>query len=124
MSSFLNHFSALGVYKAFKFGCPLLDLKSFVRELCVLCCIMCFVYVSYFPPLLLQIQVCLQCFCLVILCDRLCSFNFTLCLIGVACMSPCHAIVAMPLLIAFELLLYIYLESLYGTFLLSAFVLS
>jgi hypothetical protein len=38
--------------------------------------------------------------------------------------AQCHTVVAMPLLIAFELLLCIYLESLYGTFLLCAFLLS
>jgi hypothetical protein len=43
---------------------------------CMLCCAVWFVYVIFFPALLLQFQVCLWCFCLVVLCDRLCSFNF------------------------------------------------
>ncbi|RHN38543.1 hypothetical protein MtrunA17_Chr8g0334351 [Medicago truncatula] len=54
---------------------------------CMLCCAVWFVHVIFFSVLLLQFQFCLWCFCLAVY-DRLCLFNFTICLIVVACLNP------------------------------------
>jgi hypothetical protein len=92
MSSILNRFNALEVYKLSNsdwlckalnhmWGTFKLWMSVYVMLRCVVCSL------NFFSVLLLQFQFCLWCFCLAVY-DRICLFSFTICLIVVACLNP------------------------------------